>query len=39
MKRNPSGNIPKYIGSVKTMIVAGDATLVKYGSAEKARSL
>ncbi|MBB1192187.1 hypothetical protein DNC80_00685 [Flavobacterium sp. SOK18b] len=28
--------LPKYIGSVKTMIVAGDATTSAYGSAEKA---
>ncbi|QZK91476.1 hypothetical protein K5V07_13605 [Flavobacterium sp. CHNK8] len=28
--------LPKYIGSVKTMIVAGDATSSAYGSAEKA---
>jgi uncharacterized protein YfaS (alpha-2-macroglobulin family) len=28
--------LPKYIGSVKTMIVAGDATTSAYGSVEKA---
>jgi uncharacterized protein YfaS (alpha-2-macroglobulin family) len=28
--------LPKYIGSVRTMIVAGDATTSAYGSAEKA---
>ncbi|MBF4471873.1 alpha-2-macroglobulin family protein [Flavobacterium sp. HJJ] len=28
--------LPKYIGSVKTMVVAGDATTSAYGSAEKA---
>src|SRR5690606_15265034 len=28
--------LPKYIGSVKTMVVAGDANSSAYGSAEKA---
>lgn len=31
--------LPKYIGSVKTMIVAGDATTSAYGSLEKATSV
>jgi uncharacterized protein YfaS (alpha-2-macroglobulin family) len=29
-------NIPKYIGSVRTMVIAGDATSGAYGNAEKA---
>ncbi len=28
-------NIPKYVGSVRTMVVAGDATTGAYGNAEK----
>ena len=31
--------LPKYIGSVKTMIVAGDATSSAYGSVEKATAV
>src|SRR5690606_17971015 len=28
-------NLPKYVGSVRTMVVAGDAASSAYGSAEK----